>query len=249
MKDLSFLKNWQYAHRGLHQNNNGIPENSITAYHKAIENNYGIELDISLSNDGEYFCYHDDSLKRLTNKDDLIANLSKNEIRALNLLNTKEKIPTFTEVLHLINSEVPVMIEIKSHKNHKLHLSKVTSLLDSYQGDFAVFSFDPKIVSWFKKNRPNYIRGQITSYFYENKKMPFLLKFLMRTLFFNHFTKPDFISYNLQYLPNKYASKAKKKGLLVFGYTARNQSDFDLVLKTYDNVVFENFIPNDKKNT
>lgn len=247
MKDMSFLKNYLFAHRGLHDNFNNVPENSLLAFEKAMNNNYGIELDIRITKDNKIVCFHDDNLKRLTNVNDLIINYNYEVISSLNLLNSNEKIPLFSDVLKLVNGKVPLLIEIKAHKNYQNTLEKFVNMMDLYEGQFAVFSFDPKIVYWFKKNKPNYIRGQITSYFNNNNKMPKIFKYLMKTMFFNKFTKPDFISYNLNYLPNKYANKALKKGLVVISYTARNQDDFDKVLNLYDNVVFENFNPIIKK--
>ena len=39
------------AHRGLFDNKKGIPENSIPAFRWAVENGYGIELDVQLTAD------------------------------------------------------------------------------------------------------------------------------------------------------------------------------------------------------
>lgn len=244
MKDLDFLKSWDYAHRGLFDNKNGIPENSIKAYKLAIEHGYAIELDIQALSDNTFFCFHDSDLTRMVNVDTKsIYDYSYEELSKLKLLNSNESIPKFTDVLNLVNNKVPLLIEVKAHKNFKLHLNALIKILDNYQGKFAVFSFDVRIVNWFKKHRPNYIRGQISSYFHENKKMPKILKFLMKRLFFNKFCKPDFISYNLKYLPNKYVDKQRRKNILVFGYTAKNQDEYNKVKSLYDNVVFDSFIP------
>ena len=60
-------------------------------------------------------------------------------------------------------------------------------------------------------------------------------------MFFNRFTKPDFISYNINNIPNKYIEKARIEGLILFGYTARTIDEYHNALKYLDNVVFENF--------
>lgn len=246
MNDLKFLKDYQYAHRGLFNNDEDIPENSTKAFSLALEHSYAIELDIQPTKDDIFVCFHDKSLNRMCNINNDLYNLNYYELQSINLLNSCEIIPKFTDILDLVDGKVPLLIEVKAHKNFKKNLKTLVTILDNYDGKFAVFSFDPNIIRWFKKNKPSYIRGQITSYFHENNKMPKILKYLMKTLFFNKFTKPDFISYNLKNLPNKYATKYKNKGHFVFGYTARNQQEYDKVLKSYDNVVFENFIPKKK---
>jgi hypothetical protein len=60
---------------------------------------------------------------------------------------------------------------------------------------------------------------------------------------FNGLTKPDFINYRLEDMPNKYIEKAKQKGILVLAYAARSQKALNYARKTFDNAVFENFIP------
>ncbi|MDZ7763628.1 MAG: hypothetical protein U5K00_04270 [Melioribacteraceae bacterium] len=47
-KYFSWIINKPIAHRGLH-NLNGTPENSISAFEKAIELNIPIELDLKLT--------------------------------------------------------------------------------------------------------------------------------------------------------------------------------------------------------
>ena len=54
------------AHRGLHDGFE-IPENSMSAFQKAVEKNYGIELDITISKDNEIVVFHDETLNRLCN--------------------------------------------------------------------------------------------------------------------------------------------------------------------------------------
>jgi hypothetical protein len=66
---------------------------------------------------------------------------------------------------------------------------------------------------------------------------------MMRTLITNRLTKPHFINYGIKDLPNKYVDKQKKKGVIIFGYAAKNQKQLDYMRKQYDNAVFEDFIP------
>ena len=54
-----------YAHRGLHDIEKGIPENSPAAFRAAVEAGYGAELDVQLSRDGQVVVFHDDTLDRV----------------------------------------------------------------------------------------------------------------------------------------------------------------------------------------
>ena len=54
-----------YAHRGLHNLSEGVPENSMAAFRRAAEHGYGIELDVQLTRDGQVIVAHDYDLKRI----------------------------------------------------------------------------------------------------------------------------------------------------------------------------------------
>ena len=59
------LTGWDYAHRGLHDNEHGIPENSMAAFQRAVDKGYGIELDVHLTADNQLVVFHDDTLTRM----------------------------------------------------------------------------------------------------------------------------------------------------------------------------------------
>ncbi|MDE7454853.1 MAG: glycerophosphodiester phosphodiesterase, partial [Clostridia bacterium] len=65
-QDYKWLTETYVAHRGLFDNNNGVPENSLPAFSKAVEQGYAIETDVQMSKDGVLVVFHDDSLKRMT---------------------------------------------------------------------------------------------------------------------------------------------------------------------------------------
>lgn len=246
MKDLTWLKHDLIAHRGLHQKDFSVVENSITAFKEAIQHGFSIECDINVLKDGTVVVFHDKNLKRLCGIDLELSNVTYEEIKDLTLKNSKDYIPTLKEVLELVNGKVNLLIELKPHGNIEQLAKNFMDIISGYPGKFAVFSFHPGVVSWFKKYHPNIVRGQITEYFKDDEKMKPLMKYLMKTLFFNRFTKPDFISYGIYDLPNKWADKAKKRGITVISYAARSQEQLNFVRSHYDNVVFEYFIPKQK---
>ena len=63
--DFSALMGYFYAHRGFHNLEEGIPENSMKAFRLAVEKGYGIELDVQLSADGIPVVFHDNTLTRM----------------------------------------------------------------------------------------------------------------------------------------------------------------------------------------
>ncbi len=243
MKDLTWLKTALIAHRGLYKKDGTIPENSLLAFQLAINHGYAIECDLNITKDHEVVVFHDHHLKRLTGFDQKLSKVTYSELLNLKLLVSEEKIPRLVDLLSLVHGQVPLLIELKPLGDIKTLCHAFIEQMLNYQGTWAVFSFHPGVVWWFKKNYPDVIRGQISSYFEDDTHMKKPMKFLMKRLFFNHLTKPDFISYYIHNLPNKYVDKQKKKGLTVISYAAQSQKDFDAIKSLYDNVVFEYFIP------
>ena len=106
------------AHRGLH--NEVYTENGLKAFKNALDNNLAIELDIHLTKDKKLVVCHDSNLKRTTNKEGIIEELTLEEIENNYTLLDGGKIPTLEDVLSLVNEQVPLVIELKvENKNYK----------------------------------------------------------------------------------------------------------------------------------
>ena len=58
------LTDYDFAHRGLYDNERGIPENSLTAFERAVNAGYGIELDVRETRDHQLVVHHDENLER-----------------------------------------------------------------------------------------------------------------------------------------------------------------------------------------
>lgn len=235
----SWLVQQPIAHRGLHSDS--VPENSISAFAKAIESGYPIELDVQIIADGTIVVFHDDSLSRLTDNDGYLKFLNKEDLKYLSLKGSNEKIPTFEEVLKFVDGRVPLLIEIKNEgKVGKLEKG-VLELLSDYKGEFAIQSFNPFVLEYFYKYAPEIPRGQLSSYF-RDMKLAFFKKFALKRMILNkRISHPDFISYEAKRLPNRFTKKYKQLPLLAWSITS--QSEYLKVVKHCDNVIFENFEP------
>ena len=237
---MTWLKDFPIAHRGFHQHPH-IPENSIAAFKEAMKRGYAIELDVRLSHDGEVMVFHDRELKRLTGHDGLIDETPLRTLQTLTLFDTLEPIPTLKEVLALVNGVVPLLVEIKTDGDIKVVSKSVAEVLDDYTGDFAIQSFHPGALTWFKTWRSHITRGQLAEYFIEEETMAWWKKKLLKRFAFNVQTQPDFINYALRDLPNRFVDKQKKQGRLTLAYTITSEEALHDALKLVDNVVFEGF--------
>ena len=243
-KDLPALRGWYYAHRGLHSE--GVPENSMAAFRAAKDGGYGIELDVHLMKDGNLAVIHDHSLLRTAGVDVQIEDLTLPQLLEYNLEGTQEKIPLLCDVLKLYNGETPLIVELKpTTKNHAALCKAACDMLADYQGADCVESFDPRCVSWLRKNCKEIIRGQLTeNFFRSNSKLPGVVKFLMKYNFFNVATRPDFIAYRFADRKNVSNFLCRKLwGLQGVTWTIRTKEDFDIAVSEGWIPIFENFNP------
>ena len=116
-----------YAHRGLH-NGKDAPENSLAAFEAACQKGYGIELDVQLSRDGTVMVFHDYTLVRMTGCDKKLCELDAEELTALTLGESDQTIPTFAEVLSLVDGRVPLLVELKGESFDTALCEKVANI-------------------------------------------------------------------------------------------------------------------------
>lgn len=195
------------AHRGIF-NNKEIPENSLKSFKEALDQNIPIEIDIQATKDNILVVFHDHSLNRMTGTKKLLQNCTYNELQNLNLLNTKEKIPTLKEVLQLINNQVLLDIEIKNTKYIKKICNLLMNELTNYH-NYTLKSFNPNIVHYLKKNYQNikvgYLLGDKNVYL---KSIYYPLLSNPLTLYYCH---PDFLAISKKLWSKKKYHKLQKK--------------------------------------
>ena len=192
-REAEAFMEFPYAHRGLHDKS--TPENSLAAFLRAVEMGYGIELDVQLSADGEVMVFHDESLLRMTGCDASLYSKTREELLALSLGESEEKIPTFREVLALVDGRVPLLVEIKSDHVVLEVCRKTAELLDGYTGAYMIESFHPLAVNWFRKNRPSVVRGQLSATLFRHGKRIFSM-FVVENLLLNFIARPDFVAFD-----------------------------------------------------
>ena len=228
-----------FAHRGLHDEMN--PENSVGAFENAIKNNYAIELDVRLLKDGEVVVFHDSNLRRMCGLNKKLKMCTFSEIKELSLLQTKFTIPKLKDVLRLVDGSEFVLIEIKGRLFDRKLEKAVLNEIINYSGDYAIQSFNPLSLKWFKKHAGYIARGYLASFFNGSKS---LFKKLVKRLCFAKSCDINFISYDFKYLPNKYVEKFMcKKKVPLLAFTITSEEEFNEVKSCVSNIIFENFNP------
>lgn len=245
IQEDSWIINRPIAHRGLHDLELGIPENSMEAFERAVAQGYPVELDVQKTVDSQLFILHDYNTERACGIDMETSKLHSDMLKDFKLFGTDQSIPLFTDVLEMIDGRVPILIEIKSEKAYAGELEYLLNdILKSYTGEFAVESFDPLSIRYMRKKNPDYIIGQL-SYSYEEKdNIPMPIRSLLRKCRLNFLSKPDFIAYDINELPQEFlCTKRKGSDTALLGWTVGTEEDIAKAQKECDNFIFENVKP------
>ncbi len=238
-----FLKVY-YAHRGLHDNASDAPENSMKAFQKAVDSGYGIEMDIQLSKDNIPVVFHDFTLKRVCGEEGKISDYTYEELQQFHLCGTEETIPKFEDVLAMIDGRVPLIVEFKiEFKDYSL-CPIADRLLQNYKGLYCMESFNPLGVLWYRRNRKEVMRGQLSDAFLREGEYRGILYWVLQNLLVNFVTKPDFIAYNHKYpgMLSRRVCHGFYKGTAA-AWTIKSQEELEQAKKHFDIYIFDSFIP------
>jgi glycerophosphoryl diester phosphodiesterase len=237
------------AHRGLHDAAHGIIENSLPAFWAAARSSYPIELDVRLLADGEIVVFHDQNLDRLTAAEGPIASRTSKDLRDVLLSGATTdddprtddaRIPLLRDVLDVIAGATPLLIEIKNEGEVGALERSVASLLATYRGPYAIQSFHPGTVRYWREHAPAIPRGLLSGDF-RDEKVDEATRARLRAMESIDECEPDFVGYDIRLLPNDAVTRARASGRPVIGWTARSRDEASAALVHCDNIIFEGF--------
>ena len=188
-----------FAHRGLHDIDRGVIENTMAAFEAARDAGYGMELDVQRTADGKLAVFHDGDLERLAGDPRRIARCTLAELQAVSLGGVEDaRIPTLEDVLHAVDGRVPLLIELKNGPGNGKLCAQVLELLEQYDGPFLMESFNPLILGWFRFHAPHIVRGQLVGPMSDYvAQVNQIGAFFMAGLLANFIGRPDFVAYNV----------------------------------------------------
>lgn len=242
--DTAPFKKWLYAHRGLHDRDSGVPENSLRAFRRAVEMGFGIELDVQMTKDGVPVVFHDFTLKRMCGEEGRLCDYTYEELQGFRLDGTDERIPGFGDVLETVGGRVPLIVELKIERLNTSLCAAVDKLLREYEGLYCVESFNPLAVRWYRRHRKEIVRGQLSDAFLKEGEHVGTGSFLLQNLLLNWIGKPDFIAYNCKY--PQMLSRRICRSLYhntAAAWTIKNREQLAEARKYFDIFIFDGFVP------
>ncbi len=238
------------AHRGLHDAGNGVIENTMSAFRRAIDGGYAIECDLQLSADGVPMVFHDDVLDRVTAQSGPVSALTASQLNHIPLENSAsgDTIPLFSDFLDLVDGQVALFVELKDQvdgRNAELAEAAARELA-RYSGPVAIISFAPELVAGIRRNGFKGPRSIIVSRFneeYAKKRLSPWRRFFLRHMLHYPWTRFDFVDSDHKALGLPMVRLFRALGFPVASWTIRSQEEADAALTQCDQIAFENFVP------
>jgi glycerophosphoryl diester phosphodiesterase len=248
MAGLDWLTARPVAHRGLHDAQKGVIENTPSAFAAAISGGYGIECDLQVSADGEAMVHHDDVLGRLTAGDGRLDALAAAELKLVAFKATNDHMLTLTDLCELVGGRTTLLIELKSRFTGDLGVvGQAAKVLAGYRGPVAVMSFDPGQIAAVREIAPQLARGLVA-------ETPRLIRRGGQALdaakgavgFFAQalHARPQFIAYSVSDLPATLPMIARRVlSLPLLTWTVRTAAQRHTAERYADQMIFEGFRP------
>ncbi len=245
--EMKKYKGVNFAHRGLH--GDGAPENSLTAFERAVNAGFGIELDIRLSSDGKLVVFHDETLLRMCGREGRAVDFTSEELGKIRLGDTEDCIPTLREVLSLVGGRVPLLIEIKQNANEGNVAERFVTEIADYRGDYIVESFNPFALRTVRRARPDILLGILSAEYMKDERFKgsFLYRQLER-LRLGFLCRPDFIAYDKSgYRVTALRMIRRLFRVHTLAWTVKSEDEERLARERgFGGVIFEKYLPSGK---
>ena len=244
------FKHVKYAHRGLHGTNEDgafAAENSLTAFERAASLGFGIELDVRVTKDKEVVVFHDGTLDRVTNGTGKVCEHTLAELRELSLMGTEDTVPTFREVLDLVDGRVPLLVELKEDGMDHSVGDLAAKMLAEYKGDYIVESFSPLAFGTVRAVLPDAKCGFLVD---KHTAYPHGRTFkhrLAQSFMLNVIARPAFIAINAKW-PRLFPLPLIRAlfHTPVIAWTVKSEEEEIAAYKNgIDGIIFEGYIPDE----
>ncbi|MCX2723114.1 glycerophosphodiester phosphodiesterase family protein [Roseibium salinum] len=238
------------AHRGYHDADNGIIENTPTAIRRAIEKNFAIEVDVQETADGEALVFHDYTLDRLAEGAGNVIGQSSADLVQVHMKTGTDKLWLLQDLFDLVDGKVPLVIEIKSHLRRDAQadfVRHVTDQVTAYRGPACIKTFDPDMLSIARAHNSSVLRGIVADAAAPGPDYGLhgrMDRFILRHILHAPRTRPHFISYSIKDLPM--AGPILMRSLFklpLMCWTVRTREQREKAARYADQIVFEGFDP------
>jgi glycerophosphoryl diester phosphodiesterase len=240
------------AHRGLHDTDRGVIENTGPAFSAAITGGFGIECDLRPAAGGLPLVFHDETLERLIDGTGVVAQVRADDVARLRYRASDAPILTFDALLALVGGAVPLLVEIKSEWDppDAVFLARIAASAQRYGGPLALMSFDPDVVGRLADLAPAVPRGLVSGSYmstagdgwWADRLSPQRRSALRDMAEFDR-VGASFCAYEVAAMPTPTTSALRARAIPVFTWTVRTPTDRHIAATHADAAIFEGPAP------
>ncbi len=237
-RDTGWITRTPITHRGYHDLNRKIWENTSSAFARSIDAGFAIECDLQLAGDNVPVVFHDYEIKRLCGIEGSVRDLTSDAMTQLTVGGTGDHVQTFSAFLEQVHGQVGLVIELKARNDDYIdvYADAVLNELAGYEGEACVMSFNAKLVRALIERGSRWPLGLVAAEFNEadrrrnreSEKLPF-----------------DFLSFCVDHLPSQFVEDMRARQLPVITWTVRDAAGRAATERYADQMTFEGFDPRD----
>ncbi len=232
---IDWMRKTPIAHRGLHDSEAGIFENTLSAANKAVAAGFSIEVDLQPSVDRVPMVFHDYTLDRLTNQNGNFRDMNAAALIGVTIMNTMDVISPLSALLNLVDGKSGLVLEMKGQTGaDKGFLKAVAAALEGYEGPFAIMSFNHQLLEDARKHVPHMPLGLVAEGGDEEYDTHREIA---------EKCDVDFLSYSIKTLECRFVRDFKKTGRPIISWTIKSPQDAEKSAKYADQITFEGFTP------
>lgn len=215
------------------------PENTLLSVQKALDAGAArIEVDVRMSSDSILVIMHDRDLERTTNCEGKVFEMKYSEMADCNA-GFDQKIPTLSEVLHVIDGKATLVIDLKSSGSlyEKMLLDEIKNhdatawcMLSSFHADMLKRLHDADSTLSFHRSFVG--------------KIPFLPIYFGTRIFIGNLEKAEFVSefnFNHWFISRHLVKKIHRMNKKINAWTVNNSKRCrKLIRKGVDGIITDN---------
>jgi len=159
-----------------------------------------------------------------------------------------QHVPLFSDVLDVVAGQAPLIVKYKFSNNKAWDerseelMEKGHALLEAYDGPYAIESFHPGAVNWYKEHHPEVCRGQLSWPAKLSKNGA--AEWVAGLLAFDWLSRPDFVAYDWTGGASPQVRLARSMGAMPVSWTVRSSDELAQCAPPYfDRHIFEAFGP------
>ena len=177
-----------------------------------------------------------------------VDGVTASELERLAYKECDQHIVSLAEFLAIIDSRVPVIVEIKSRYDGDMRLAaRALTSVSAYPGPVCLKSFDPAVLVHLRTSSVRCPLGLVAQARYDDEEwleLPSERRRSLADLSDFPLTRPDFLSWNLGDLPHAVPMLCRvAAGMPVMTWTVRSQRDLTHGRTWADQIIFEGFEP------